>query len=152
MKFRNREHRMFYKQMIDASDSVNDGNHRGLFYMLGLLSETRRNMIDLFDSERDTIRPGGLVQPWQTAGSIRVTRMAFHLFNGFNGFNGERQIEPESLYTPDKLFDPSLCEYCLEGCRLRYDYIPRYERDTGNDDFEDLDFNINLDWDKADGP
>ena len=144
MKFRNHEHRMFYRQMLDAPNSVNDGYHRGLFYMLGLLPETRRNICELYDHERGAIRPGGLVQPWQTAGSIRVTRMAFHLFNGFNGFNGERQIEPESLYTPDKLFDPSICEYCLEGRRLRYEHIPRYERHMANDDFEDSDFNFNL--------
>ena len=148
MKFRDHEHRLFYQHMFDASDNVNDGNHRGLFYLLGLLSETRRNISELYDFERDAILPGGLIQPWHTAGSIRVTRLAFNLFSGFDGFNGERQIEPRSLYTPDNLFDPSLCEYCLEACRLRYDYLPRYERQTTGDD-EDLDLSLNLDWDNT---
>jgi len=145
MRFRDHEHRLYYQHMFNASNCVNDGYHRGLFYMLSLLSETRRNISELYDYERDAIRPGGLVQPWHTAGSARVTRLAFNLFNGFNGFNGERQIEPESLYTPDKLFEPSLCEYCLEACRLRYDYLPRYERDTDEEDFEDLSVNLNMD-------
>jgi hypothetical protein len=145
MKFKDNEHRQFYRHSFDASGIVNDGNHRGLFYMLGLHPEMRRNISDLYDYDRDAIRPGGLIQSWQTTGSIRATRLAFNLFNGFNGFNGERHIEPESLYTPDKLLDPSLCEYYLEGCRVRYDYIPRYERETAEDDFEDLSININLD-------
>ena len=144
-KFRDSEHRLFYRNSFDASDCVNDGNHRGLFYMLGLLPETRRNISDLYDYDRDAIRPGGLIQPWQTARSIRATRLAFNLFNGFNGFNGERQIEPESLYTPDKLLDPSLCKYYLEACRVRYDYISRFEYDAGDDGFEDLELNINMD-------
>ena len=145
MKFKDHEHRLFYQHMFDGSDSVNDGNHRGLFYMLSLLSVTRRNISELFDYDRDAIRPGGLTQPWQTAGSVRATRLAFNLFNGFKGFNGERQIEPESLYAPDKLFDPSLCEYYLEACRLRYDYMPWYERDTAIEDYEDLALNLNVD-------
>jgi len=132
--------------MFDASDSVNDGNHRGLFYMLGLLPETRLHLDELFDYSRDTVRADGLAKPWQTAYSIRATRLAFNLFNGFKGFNGERQIEPESLYTPDSLFDPSLCEFSLEACRIRYDYMPRYERETARDD-DDLDLNLNIDWD-----
>jgi len=99
----------------------------------------------LYDYDRDAIRPVGLTQPWHTAGSIRITRLAFNLFSGFNGFNGERQIEPILLYTPDELFEPSLCEYCLEACRLRYDYLPRYERQMTEDEFEDL--NLNFDWD-----
>ena len=146
MKFKNNEHRLFFRHCFGASESVYDGNHRGLFYMLGLLPETRRNISDLYDYERGAIRPGGLMQPWQTACSIRATRMAFNLFNGFIGFNGERQIEPESLYSPDKLIDQSLCEYFLEACRVRYDYLQLYERDEmGEDDFEDLGINLNLD-------
>jgi len=147
MNFKDHEHRLYYQHLFNASNSVNDGNHRGLFYMLSLLSETRRNISELYDYDRDAIRPGGLTQPWHTAGSIRATRLAFNLFNGFNGFNGERQIEPESLYTPDKLFDSSLCEYYLEACRLRYDYLPRRERETALDEFEDLDLSLNLDVD-----
>jgi hypothetical protein len=147
MKFKDHQHRQFYQHMFNAANCINDGNHRGLFYLLSLLSETRRNISEFYDYERDAIRTGGLAQPWQTAGSILITRLAFHLFNGFKGFNGERQIEPESLYMPEKLFDPALCEYCLEACRLRYDYLPRYERETGDDAIDDLDFNVNLDWD-----
>jgi len=136
--------------MFDASDRVNDGNHRGLFYLLGMLPETRRNISELYDFERDAILPGGLVQPWHTAGSIRITRLAFNLFSGFTGFNGERQIEPESQYSPNNLFDPSLCEYCLEACRLRYDYMPRYERELLKDESEYLeDLDLNLDWDNT---
>ena len=143
MKFRDQEHKQFYRHSFEAPESVNDGNHRGLFYMLGLFPETRRNISDLYDYDRGAILPGGLTQPWHTDSSARATRLAFNLFNGFSGFSGERQIEPASQYTPDKLFDTTLFQYYLEACRIRYGYLWYSEREPSDDEFED--FNISLD-------
>lgn len=124
------EHRDFYNNLFDETGVSNDGYHRGLFYLLGLLPDTRRHIKDLYDAKADEIRIGGLNKAWQTGGSIRVTRLAFNLFGGFNGFDGKKQMEPVSLYTPYELLDPSLCEYCLEACRLRFEYLPELERQT----------------------
>ena len=142
MKFIDSEHRQFYRRSFEAPDCVHDGKHRSLFYMLGMFPEIRRNIGELYDYDRGAIRPEGLLQSWHTDGSIRAVRLAFNLFNGFNGFNGERQIEPESQYTLDKLFDTSLCDYYLEACRARYGYQPRYGWETMGDEFEDLNINI----------
>ena len=134
MKFKDNAHRQFYDYLFNESGSKNDGFHRGLFYLLSLLPDTRRHINDLYDIKNDRIRPDGLTEPWQTGSSIRITRLAFNLYNGFTG----REIEPESLYTANKLLDNPLCEYCLEACRLRYDYLPQMEHQTI---FEDEDEN-----------
>jgi len=129
------DHQEFYDRMISAHK--NDGYHRGLFYLLSLLPDTRRHINDLYNPKDDTIRLGGLHKAWQTGGSIRVTRLAFNLYNGYDGFDGEKQDEPASLYTPDALLDSSLCEYCLEACRLRYDYVLQYTNHATYDEAEE---------------
>jgi len=105
--------------------------------MLSLLPDTRKHIKDLYNIERDEIRAAGLLKPWQTSGSIQATRLAFNLFNGFNGSRGDRKIESEHLYTPYELLNGSLCEYCLEACRLRFYHSPQYERQTINEEYEE---------------
>ena len=126
MKFTDKDHRDFYELML--SEHKNDGYHRSLFYLLGMLPDTRQHLNDLYNNRDDEIRFGGLHKAWQTGGSIRVTRLAFNLFNGYDGYDGDKQDEPASLYTPDAIFDSYLSEYFLEACRLRYDYTPQFER------------------------
>jgi len=135
MKFMDEDHQAFYERILSAHK--NDGYHRGLFYLLSLLPDTRRHINDLYDSRNDEIRFSGLHKGWQTGGSIRVSRLAFNLFNGYDGFDGEKQDEPASLYTPDAILDSSLCEYCLEACRLRFNYSPQLEYNTVSEDEEE---------------
>jgi len=135
MKFMDDDHQVFYERMISAHK--NDGYHRGLFYLLSLLPDTRRHINDLYNSKDDEIRLAGLHKAWQTGGSIRISRLAFNLFNGYDGFDGEKQDEPASLYTPDALLDSSFCEYCLEACRLRFNYLPQLERHMVSEDEEE---------------
>ena len=135
MKFMDEDHQEFYERILSAHK--NDGYHRGLFYLLSLLPDTRRHINDLYDSSNDEIRFSGLHKGWQTGGSIRVSRLAFNLFNGYDGFDGEKQDEPASLYTPDAILDSSLCEYCLEACRLRFNYSPQLEYNTVSEDEEE---------------
>ena len=135
MKYMDGDHQAFYERML--SQHKNDGYHRSLFYLLGLLPDTRQHVNDLYNAKDDTIRFGGLHKGWQTGGSIRVTRLAFNLYGGYDGNDGEKQDEPASLYTPDALLDSYLCEYCLEACRLRFDYTPLLDRQTLTEDEEE---------------
>ena len=122
-----KEHRECYERLFGGSGCVNDGYHRGLFYLLSLLPDTRQHIKDLYDDKKDEIRIGGLDKAWQTGGSIGVTRLAFNLFSGFNGFDGDKQIEPASRYTPFELMESPLCEYFLEACWLRFEHTPQLE-------------------------
>ena len=49
MKFKDNAHRQFYDYLFNESGSINDGFHRGLFYLLSLLPDTRRHINDLYD-------------------------------------------------------------------------------------------------------
>ena len=122
MKFRDRDHENFFYHLFDISGAPNDGYHRGLFYMLSLLDDMRRNIKDLYNAEDDTIIHEGLNKPWQTGGSSLATMLAFNLYNGYSGREGD-----EYLYTPYNLLNSSLMEYGLEACRLRFRYMPVFE-------------------------
>jgi hypothetical protein len=95
-----------------------DPYRMALFYLLGLTGETRRNIDSLYDFDENTIKSGGMFEPWQTGTSIKITRLAFNLFNGYCG---EAEGEKPSLYTPYEIFPGQYLEYCLTAIRLRYE-------------------------------
>lgn len=110
IKFKNREHEKFYEQCLGRTGSL-DPYHKAFFYTMGISSETRKHIEDVFDFRDDMIRPEGLNKGWQTSGSMCLTRLAFNLWNGWNGDGGA------TLYD---LFATSDATYMLEAVRLRY--------------------------------
>lgn len=120
MIFLDEKHQQFFEEGIKRTNSHNDTYHLALFYALGLTDETRCHIGDLYDFEEKAIMHGGLTKSWQTSTSIRVTRLAFNLFNGWNGGNIDR---PE-FYTPYELFCTGLASYMFEAIKMRYpEYI-----------------------------
>jgi len=120
MKYSCWDHLSFYNCM--AAGMPDDPNHQALVYLLGVLPDTRKRFRELFNTEKDRIIPNALFKPWQTGGTQRVTRLAFNLFDGFIGYSGKRKIEPEFLYAPDQIMEPSLLDYYLDACRLRFEF------------------------------
>jgi len=118
MKFVDIEHRLFYEANVQRANAVNDWYRQALFYTLGILPDTRRHINDIYDFQERIIKIGALKKDWQTSGSMRVTRMAFNLYNGFMGHDGERKIDDPSKYCPYQLFDVSNEDYFLEAIRL----------------------------------
>ena len=122
MKFSNYEHQAFYNRMTAVMPD--DPNHQALIYLLGVLPDTRERFRELFNAGKDVIIPHGLSKPWQLSGSQRLTRLAFNLFDGFSGSINKKKYEPEYMYTPAQIMQPSLLEYYLDACRLRYEFRP----------------------------
>ena len=120
MKFSSYDHLSFYNCMVNRLPD--DPNHQALVYLLGVLQDTRMRFRELYNTEKGRIIPNALNKPWQTGGTQRVTRLAFNLFDGFAGYSGKRKLEPEFLYTPDQIMEPSLLDYYLDACRLRYEF------------------------------
>ena len=81
---------------------------------------TRRNVGRIFDFEQDRIKPDGLHEGWQTGGTVRITRLAFNLWNGYTEQGEER------MSTPYEMFDCSFAPYFYEAIKLRY---PEYCRE-----------------------
>ena len=118
-KFKDAEHKGFFLEWVQKTDSANDPYRKALFYALGLTEETRRNIDSLYNLKERCIEFDGLHSGFQTGTSIRVCRLAFNLYNGLHG----EQEESESAvdYTPYGLFDCSLINYMLEAVKIRYE-------------------------------
>lgn len=129
IQFESEEHKQFFYEMLGKSRKQ-DCYHQSFFYCIGISEDTRNNVERLFDFERDRIRPEGLHDGWQTSGSMRVTRLAFNLWNGY------AEKGKEKLSSPYEIFDCGYAPYCFEAIRLRYpdycrEYVYSYDGDSG---------------------
>ena len=131
MKFIDSEHQEFYKRMIEKTNSHDDPYRKALFYTLGLSADTRNHIHDLYDFKERGIDFDALGKGWQTSGNIKITRLAFNLYNGFSGRLGDEEIDEPEMYSPYNLFDTGLSGYFFEAVKLRY---PEYCR--GVEDYE----------------
>ncbi len=119
IQFRSAEHRDFFLENMNKC-RVNDSYHRAFFYVMGIASETRANISQMFDFKNDCIKPDGMHGGWQTSGTVRVCRLAFNLWNGYTDMDS-----PQS-FTPEDLFCCEFAPYFMEGIKVRY---PEYCRD-----------------------
>ncbi|MBW4080259.1 DUF6075 family protein [Paenibacillus sp. S150] len=117
--FKDIKHEQFYEGNIRMTHSQQDPYRKALFYLLGLTPQTRQHIQDIYDYEESCIRLEGLEQGWQTSSSIKLTRLAFNLFNGYTG-DSEADRDYSRNYSPYHLFDTSLMPYFFEALKLRY--------------------------------
>ena len=87
MQFKDEQHKVFYNTALERSGRADDPYHKAMFYVLGLCEETRLNIDDIYDFTEHAIKFECFNKGWQTTGSLRITRMAFNLFNGFCGLD-----------------------------------------------------------------
>lgn len=119
IKFASKEHENFFFSML-AKCGNTDSYHRAFFYCVGISDTARRNVGRIFNFKKDCINPDGLHEGWQTGGTVRLTRLAFNLWNGYVEEREER------LSTPYEIFDCGYAPYFYEAIRQRY---PEYCRD-----------------------
>lgn len=119
IRFSSKEHKHFFYAMLAKSGNM-DVCHQAFFYAIGISPDTRRSIHRVFDINHDCINFDSLHEGWQTGESIRVTRLAFNLWNGYT------QEGKEALSTPYELFDCGYAPYFFEAVRLRY---PEYCRE-----------------------
>lgn len=116
-KFKDLDHHQFYEGMIRMTHSHTDPYRQALFYLLGLTIETRSHVRDLYDFDDNSICLEGLNKGWQTSSSIKLTRLAFNLYNGYSG---DDEYDAARNYSPYFLFDTHLLPYFFEAAKLRY--------------------------------
>ena len=97
IKFRDTAHRDFFLENM-MKCRVNDGYHRAFFYVMGIASETRANINQMFNFKEDCIEPEGMHGGWQTSGTVKVCHLAFNLWNGYAEEGQERYFTPEELF------------------------------------------------------
>lgn len=113
IRFASKEHENFFFTMLKRAGKT-DSYHAAFFYCVGISDTTRRNVERLFDFKERVIKPEGLHEEWQTGGSVRLTRLAFNLWNGYTEPGEER------LSTPYEMFDCGYAPYFFEAIRLKY--------------------------------
>lgn len=118
IRFADTAHKEFYLSMKEKVRTW-DSYHQALFYILGLSSDCRNHIKDLFcfEGEEYGIRfETAFDHGWHTSGSLALTRMGFNLWNGYK----------DEGTSPDDLFDNEYERYLFEGIKLRY---PNYVKD-----------------------
>ena len=119
------EHKDFFlDQLAEAKrrKKRQDSYFESLAYLCGLTAETRDHFSNIFDWSDWSIRPEAAEAGWQTGTSLRVTRLAFNLWNGCGSDGGSGATEE---HLPDNLFCCELMEAFFEALRIRF---PEYAR------------------------
>ena len=83
IRFESKEHENFFYSMLRRTGNT-DSYHQAFFYCVGFPippEETWSGFLTL----RRGISGSGLHEGWQTGGSIRLTRLAFNLWNALYG-------------------------------------------------------------------
>ena len=125
VKFLDQDHESFYLEALaraEADGKRLDGYFLPMAYLCGLTAETRTHFGDLFDWGDWGIRHESLSAGWQTGTSLRVTRLAFNLWNGC-GSDDPDGCGVQEEYLPDSLFENPFTEYFFEAVRLRFPRI-----------------------------
>lgn len=124
-KFKDSDHKNFYEEWINKTNSSKDPYRKALFYTLGLTEETRNNINSLYNLKRNCVKFEGLNKGWQTGTTLRICRLAFNLYNGFCGTKNEDEEFDAADYTPYWLFNCGLLNYMLEAVKIRYEEYMR---------------------------
>jgi hypothetical protein len=128
-KFIDDDHRRFYEGQVAAL--TNDAYHRALIYTLGLCRDTRHRFSEIYDAQERSINPAAVREAWQTSGSLKVTRLAFHLFN--DGAPSAHQNDAPDFdecrqYSVSDIFCSELAPFFFEAIRVRYPEYTQYRR------------------------
>lgn len=120
IRFANWEHKSFYLDHLATAKQEGkrlDSYFLSLVYLCGLTAETRTHFSSIFDWNDWSIRLEATEAGWQTGSSLRITRLAFNLWNGCGADSGSGAIEE---YLPDNLFCCEFMEFFFVAMRLRF--------------------------------
>lgn len=111
IRFIDSQHEKFFLECMKHSKR-DDSYHRALFYTLGINSDTRNHIHDVFNFDDDRIKLDGLNEAWQTSSSIKTTLFAFNMWNGY--------ADEKLPSTPYDLFCCDSAPYFFEAIKLKY--------------------------------
>lgn len=121
MLFVDKEHMRFFNKKVAECKLLGkiDSQTSALLYLLALTSETRTHFEEIFNMKEGMIKPESVKAGWQTGTTIKVSRLAFNLFNGYIYDNcGSDKVS--RYYAVDDIFNCNLAMYFFEAIKLRY--------------------------------
>lgn len=130
MIFYNEKHKEFYEDKLTTLELYNkaDVYYKSVIYLLGLTETTRENFKKIFDIKNGEININAIQSPFQTSTSLKVTRIAFSLWNRCY-FDSEDDIENANYspkYNVSEIFNCELAPYFYEAIKIRF---PEYTRE-----------------------
>lgn len=124
MIFYNGSHQKFYNETLERA-KVKDCYSKSLIYVLGIMRETRENIDEIYDVEKNKIKHEVINASFQGSGTLAMTRFAFNLFNDTfydvcNAGDNEESRPNADKYTPSEIFKHWVyLEYLFEAIRIR---------------------------------
>ena len=121
IRFADKQHEAFYLEQIQRLRD--DVYHRALIYTLGISPDTRKHFSGLYDPATRTIKRQAIRAPWQTGGSLKVTRLAFQLFTDSTptAYDGDNRDFQECFkYSVSDIFCTGYAPYFVQAIQLRY--------------------------------
>ena len=119
MILRNNEHKQRYLDLLGRMKRK-DAYHRSAAYLMALANLVPN---DVFDFERDCIKPEGLYEDWQTSSSRKATRLMFNLWNG-RTVDDQDCPETSCYYAVDEIFSNyEYAAYFYEAVRIRFEWV-----------------------------
>lgn len=121
LEFIDKSHEIFFKEKFQLI-STKDCYTESLIYILGICPDTRENFDTLFDIKNEEINISGLEKAWQTSTSLKVTRLAFNLFNDciYDSDQDFKEQKISTKYTPSEIFCCNYARFFYQGIQLRH--------------------------------
>lgn len=126
LNFVDMEHQNFYEQKLKEIGE-SDVYRKALVYTLGICETTREHFDNIFNLKEGLINRNSLQEAYQTSTSMKVTRMAFSLWNS-NSYDSDEDLENGIVsphYTPAEIFCCSYSPYFFEAIKIRF---PEYTK------------------------
>ncbi len=120
LKFIDGTHEEFYNKFVPSVG--NDVYFRPVVYLLGLTEDTRQNYRTIFNPEKKEINIEGMRNGWQTGTTMKITRLAFNLWNGMAHDSNEdfEEDKVSKYFAVDEIFCCGFAPYFYEAIKLRY--------------------------------
>lgn len=114
MIFKDERHEEGYNILTKLdSTNENDFQRKSFFYILSLLTETRKHIGELYDFEKHAINQAGLDRSWQTPSTLAISHLAFNLYDSYID-------DTKSVTSNDILYLEKFQTYMLEALLIRY--------------------------------
>lgn len=120
MIFVDDEHKRFYEELKPLAGK--DVYKLSLFYVLSISGTTRMHFESIYDKKESRIKPGALKKGYQTGTSVKITRLAFNLWNGwvYDSVDDYEESKVSRYYAVDEIFCCELAPYFWQAIKLRY--------------------------------
>lgn len=142
MLFKSPDHWKFYNEKFSSGGITSDCYHRALVYTLGICDDTRLRFDEIYDKKKRSIVSGVISAGWQTAGSLRATRLAFNLFTdntptSFSCGDSESQqhdaLEECKKYSVSDVFCCEFAPFFFQAIAIRYpEYLKSFSFSNDN--------------------